>query len=409
MQDNDMSSPKVQRPRRAANQAPRPPLTATEPMVSPPTVPQPVGMANGQRSIERYIGFDLHKQDSQLCTLSLNGELLREIRIRTSASSLRDELATAPRSRIVVEAGTESEWVAQLLEEMGHEVVVADPNYAPMYATRTRKIKTDKRDARALAEASRLGIYRPAHRCSEAQRHIKGMLSTRENLVRSRAKQISLCRALTRQQGYRVSSGATETFAKRLGRLELPEGVRQQVGPLLRVMAVINEEIERLDAQLSLEAHKDELARLLQSMPAVGPVTALAFRAVIDQAERFDSGKKVACYLGLVPSEHSSGGDGTAHRRGAITKTGDGRVRWLLVQAAHRVLRLAQPETMRLWMWARKIQEQRGKKIAVVALARRLAGILWAMMRERKAYRGQSTEQAQPKVAAAPSSAANPT
>ena len=114
-------------------------------------------------------------------------------------------LGGRPRARILIEASTDSEWVAPWLEGLGHEVIVADPNFAPMYATRTRKIKTDGRDARALADANLLGAYRPAHRLSDSQRHVRGRLGVREALVRTRY--ISLIRALLRQRGYRVPSG----------------------------------------------------------------------------------------------------------------------------------------------------------------------------------------------------------
>ena len=113
-----------------------------------------------------FVGIDLHKTSSQICILSEGGELT-ERRIKSTRASFDEVFAGRPRARILVEASTESEWVAQHLESLGHEVIVADPNFAPMYATRDKKIKTDKRDARALCEACRLGAYRPAHRTSE--------------------------------------------------------------------------------------------------------------------------------------------------------------------------------------------------------------------------------------------------
>ena len=107
-----------------------------------------------------HIGIDVHKKESQLCILGAERQL-SEPRIRTTPERFAAVLRDRPRARIFLEASTESEWVARCLEQLGHEVIVADPNFAPMYATRTRKIKTDRRDARALAEACRLGAYRP--------------------------------------------------------------------------------------------------------------------------------------------------------------------------------------------------------------------------------------------------------
>ncbi len=150
-----------------------------------------------------FIGFDLGKVSSQVCILTEGGELV-ERRIKTDRDSFDSLLGGKAPARILVEASTESEWVARHLEQLGHEVIVADPNFAPMYATRDKRIKTDRRDARALCEACRLGAYRPAHRTSDAQRDIRAHLAVRETLVRTRAKYISLISALARQEGCRI-------------------------------------------------------------------------------------------------------------------------------------------------------------------------------------------------------------
>ena len=128
-----------------------------------------------------HIGIDVHKRESQIYILAEGGEVIEQ-RIRTEPARFDAVLGSRPRARIVIEASTDSEWVARCLEALGHEVIVADPNFAPMYATRTR-IKTDRRDARALAEACLLGAYRPAHRLSDPQRHVRGRLGVRDALV----------------------------------------------------------------------------------------------------------------------------------------------------------------------------------------------------------------------------------
>src|SRR6202158_4695355 len=132
-----------------------------------------------------HIGIDVHKKESQICILTEGGELLEQ-RIRTEPARFATVLGARPRGRIVLESSTESEWVARCLEGLGHEVVVADPNLAPMYATRTRKVKTDRRDARALAEACLLGAYRPAHRLSDPQRQGRAPPLGRDRHLRTR-------------------------------------------------------------------------------------------------------------------------------------------------------------------------------------------------------------------------------
>jgi transposase len=153
-----------------------------------------------------HIGIDVHKGESQIYILAEDGEII-ERRIRTEPARFAAVLGARPRARMLIEASTDSEWVARCLEVLGHEVMIADPNFAPMYATRSRKVKTDRRDARALAEACLLGAYRPAHRLSAPQRHVRGRLGVRDALVHTRTRYISVLRALLRQYGYHVSSG----------------------------------------------------------------------------------------------------------------------------------------------------------------------------------------------------------
>src|SRR6266511_2732473 len=175
-----------------------------------------------------HIGIDVHKKESQIYILAEDGEII-ERRIRTEGERFAAVLGARPRARILIEASTDSEWVARCLEALGHEVIVADPNFAPMYATRQRKVKTDRRDARALAEACVLGAYRPAHRLSHAQRHVRGRLGVRDALVRARTRYIALIRARLRQEGWRVRTGTAEGFSRRVLTLPLPGRLRSEV------------------------------------------------------------------------------------------------------------------------------------------------------------------------------------
>ncbi|MBI2833790.1 MAG: transposase [Acidobacteria bacterium] len=130
-----------------------------------------------------------------------------ELQIRTDRRRFQEVFGHRPEARLLIEAATESEWIAGCLEELGHEVIVADPNYAPMYAHRSRRIKTDRRDAHALAEACRLGTYRPAHRTSSIQRDRRTGLGVRELLIRTRSRWILHVRSLLRREGLRLPPG----------------------------------------------------------------------------------------------------------------------------------------------------------------------------------------------------------
>jgi transposase len=336
-----------------------------------------------------YVGIDLHKKESQICILAEGGELI-ERRVRTERGRFAEVFARRPQSRILLEASTESEWVARCLEGLGHEVVVADPNFAPMYAARRRTVKTDRRDARALADACVLGAYRPAHRLSDAQRHVRGRLGVREALVRTRTRYIAVIRSRLRQDGWRVPTGSAEGFSRRVLALPLPGRLRSEVAPLLAVMQHVNAQLAYSDERIGALTGTDARVRRLRSVPQVGPVTAAAFVAALDDARRFRRAHEVEAYLGLVPQEWSSG---ETQRRGRITKAGSGRVRWLLIQAAVSMLRVRDPRTAGLRDWAERIAARRGRKIAVVALARRLAGVLFALLRDGTLYEARDGQR----------------
>ena len=156
-----------------------------------------------------YGAIDLHARYSEIRLVDETGRVIREQRVVTSRERLLAVFGDQGRLRILLETGTESEWVAQALEGAGHEVIVADPNFAPMYGEIRRKVKTDRRDVAALAEANRRGWYRTTHRASAAQRDVRQVLRSRRLLVQTRGRTLSLMRALLRQAGYRLPSGST--------------------------------------------------------------------------------------------------------------------------------------------------------------------------------------------------------
>jgi transposase len=329
------------------------------------------------------IGLDLHKRETQVCIRDASGTVQLERRIPTTHAAFTVLLGPRAPARVLLEAGTESEWVAQHLEALGHEVIVADPNYAPMYSTRQRAVKTDRRDARGLAEACRLGAYRVVHRASTRQRQVRAELAVRDSLVRSRTRYINLLRAQLRQHGLRLPSGEAEQVLPRLARVALPPPLAATVAPLVALLAPLQQELAAADVRVAALAASDPAVRHLDQVPGIGPVTAAAFVATLDDVTRFQSAHQVEAYLGLVPRERSSG---ERQHRGTITKHGSTRVRWLLVEAAWRLRRSRHPAHAPLQAWAARIEARRGKRVAVVALARRLAGILYALWRDGSSY-----------------------
>jgi transposase len=205
------------------------------------------------------------------------------------------------------------------------------------------------------------------------------VLTVREALVRTRTRYLSVIRALLRREGLRVPSGSAAAFAQRLTAMTLSPTQQALIAPLVTLLPPLNAAIAAADARVARRVAADPVAQRLATTPGVGPVTAVAFRATLDDVGRFARPGQVAAYLGLVPSECSSG---ERQRRGALTKAGNTRLRWLLVQAAWGIWRDRHAASRPLRTWAAALAARRGKGIAVVALARRLAGILFALWRD---------------------------
>ena len=162
-----------------------------------------------------YGAIDLQTRRSQIRILAADGAVVLEHRIDTRRDALARIFAGRPRLRILIESSTESEWVARWLEHLGHDVIVADPTFAAMYGSRTRRVKTDRRDVAALADACRRGIFRTAHRVSRTTQIRRQQLRSREHFVRMRTQTINTVRALLRQAGVRVPSGTVNPAGAR--------------------------------------------------------------------------------------------------------------------------------------------------------------------------------------------------
>ncbi len=328
-----------------------------------------------------YGAIDLHSRYSQIRIIT-DEQVLSDARVRTARETLVKAFAGYGAMRILVETSTDSEWVAQALEAAGHTVVVIDPNFAPTYGTRSRAAKTDRRDVEALAEANRRGWYRATHRVSSAQRAVRQRLTARQQVVRARAGVVAVVRALLRQEGVRAPSGTTARFAERVRGLTVPAAASEAITPLLRVLDALSTEIAAFDDQIAGVARTDAVIQRLQTTPGVGVIVGTAFRAFVDDVHRFARADQVSAALGLVPREDSSG---ERQRRGHISKAGPRDLRALLVQAAWSCWRSRAGGHLRAW--ADRLAARRGKRIAVVALARRLSRILFAIWRDETSFR----------------------
>jgi transposase len=215
---------------------------------------------------------------------------------------------------------------------------------------------------------------------------VQWQLNIRRELVETRTRLISSMRAITRSAGYRVRSGATESFRTRLAALDLPAPMVESLQPAERTLEILDAALAQADDRLTAQVVADPIVQRLTTLPSIGPITATAFVAALDDVHRFAGRRgaaQVASDLGLAPREYSSG---EQQHRGRVMRSAHPYVQSLLVQAAWRVCRSSDPRTATLRIWARAIEHRRGKYIAIVAVARRLARILYAMWRDEVDY-----------------------
>lgn len=256
-----------------------------------------------------------------------------------------------------------------------------------MDATRVRQLgigrhgrKTDRIDAEVLARSLEKGLIPRAHVLSEERQDLRLQLSVRRALIEARAQYITTIRGLLRTHGYRLRGTHSASFVNVVREAALDSAARELVAPLVAVLETLNTQIRQCDAKIDGLASRDPVVAKLKTAPGVGTVVASAFVSVVDDPHRFPGAHSVESYLGLVPSEHTSG----RRRLGAISKHGNSYLRAMLMQSAWTVLRLKAPDPLR--EWGRAVMRRRGPHVAVVALARRLAGILWAMWRKGTVY-----------------------
>jgi len=329
----------------------------------------------------QHIGIDLGGKESQVCVRTPEGEIVQEGKVVTR--DLGRLLKRQPQSRVVLETCSEAFSVADAALELEHEVRVVPATLVRSLGVGARGIKTDLRDARTLSEVSCRIDLPSVHVPTELARQRRTMCGMREELVRSRTALVNCVRGWTRTQLLKIRGGHPETFPQRMraAALARADGLPEYAERVLVVIDSLNEQIALADQELKQLALRDPLCERLMSVPGVGPVTSLRFAAAIDDVSRFPSAHSVQAFLGLTPGEHSS--SERKHRTG-ITKAGPAPVRRVLVQAAWNLRRYrpADPTTQ----WAAEIEKRRGKHIATVAVARKLAGVLYALWRDGTRY-----------------------
>jgi transposase len=335
-----------------------------------------------ETSAMRSVALDLGARETSFCEVREGRVVLR--RTVQSLEGLEDVLGpSTPPARVAIEACREAWFVHDRLRAWGHDVLVVDTTRARQLGIGQHGRKTDRLDAEHLARAVERGGIPLAHVLSPSRRVLREQLNVRRALVEARAQYITTVRGILRARGTRLARPQAEDFVATIRRATLDVETQRMIEPLVQTLDGLTVQIARVDLELEALCAQEPVLLRLTTAPGVGLIVAAAYVSVLDEAGRFRDAHQVASYLGLVPREDTSGGR-AGRRLGAITKQGNGYLRALLTQAAHTVMRGLPDDPLR--RWADSIAKRRGKRIAVIALARRLAGVLWAMWRHGTVY-----------------------
>jgi transposase len=321
-------------------------------------------------------GLDIGDKYSYLCLIDQeSGEVVEEGRLRTNPEAFRRRFASEQPMRIAIEAGTHSPWVSRVLEECGHEVLVA--NARKLRLIYANKRKTDEMDAENLARLARLDpklLYPLKHRGQECQAHM-AIVHSREALVGTRTQLVNHVRGTVKSFGARLPKCPARSFHKR-AKEHIPEALLPALDPILEQIGSLTERIQKYDRKLE-EISKESYPEtdLLRRVEGIGPLTALTFVLTLEDPHRFEKSRSVGAYLGLVPATDRSG-DSDPQKR--ISKEGDQMLRKLLVSSAHYILGPFGSDSD-LRRHGEKIASRGGKnskKRAAVAVGRKLSVLL---------------------------------
>jgi transposase len=321
------------------------------------------------------VGVDLGDQWSHYCILDLEGETLAEGQLRTTPQDVAEFFQALNAARVVLEVGTHSAWVQEVICSCGHEVLVANPRL--MDGSKRRKRKNDRIDANKLARLGRVdpqSLHPMRHRSKEVRQDLV-MLRARDALVSARTELINAMRGLVKSMGARLPKCSSPSFAQK-AEGAVPLEIREALMPLVRLTAALSNSIQEYDEKIEkLGSEKYGHTALLRQVKGVGPITALAYVLTLERPDRFVRSRDVGPYLGLVPKQEDSG---DSQPQLGISKAGDTMVRKLLVGSAHYIMGPFGPDTD-LRRYGLRLCERGGKnakKRAAVAVARKLAVLL---------------------------------
>ncbi len=327
-----------------------------------------------------FAGLDVSLEETAICVVDETGGIVKETRAASEPETLIAALQGIGVSleRVGLEACSLTAWLHDALTQAGLPAICIETRQANA-AMKTMPNKTDRNDARALAQIMRTGWFRQVHVKSRDCRLWRSLLVARRTVLNEMRTIENVVRAILREAGVKLGTPSRAAFAERVRDLTGSDAaVAPLVEPLLAVLATMLHELGRLTKQVLDAVRGEETCRRLMTAPGVGPITALAFRATIDRPERFRRSRDVGAHLGLTPARYQSG---ETDVQGKISRCGDELARTALYEAAHCLLtRSSKWSSLRAW--GMKIAKRRGMARARVAVARKLAVVLHRMWRD---------------------------
>ena len=335
--------------------------------------------------MDHYAGIDVSLEYSSVCVVDANGKIVREGKVPSEPDALISWFGSLglELSRIGLEAGPLSQWLYAAMKQAGLVVELLETRHV-RDAFKAMPVKSDRNDARGIAQLMRLGWFRPVHCKSIGAQETRAVLTSRK-LVQSKLLDVeNHLRGIVRGFGLKVGKTTNVSFARRIRELVANHASLEMIAKaLLSVHAVLLREFKAFEKQVRSMARQDAKARLLMSTPAVGPIVALTYASAIDDPGRFKSSKLVGAHFGLTPKKYQSG---QTDYTGRISKIGDASVRTALYEAAHIMLTKPLTGCSELKSWAMRLARRAGMSKAKVALARRLAVIMHRMLSDGTAF-----------------------
>src|SRR5215208_1109933 len=336
-------------------------------------------------AMEYYAGIDVSLERSSVCVVDATGRIVREDKVASEPEALAGFFAGLGLAvtRIGLEAGPLSQWLHAGLQRAGFEVVLLETRHVKA-ALSAMIVKTDRKDARGIAQLLRMGWFRPVHCKSPPAQEVRALLVARKPLqAKMRDVEFSL-RGLLRGFGLKVGEVSKGQFAARVRTLTAGHAMLEQIAEaMLRAREALQTEFNKLHRAMLAIVRSDEVCRRLMSVPGVGALIAVTFTSAVDQPERFSRSRAVGAHFGLTPKKYQSG---ETDITGAVSRVGDPMVRTALYEGAHIMLTRA-VRFSALKRWALEVAKRRGMRRAKVALARKLAVILHRMWVDGSTFR----------------------